>query len=77
MAHASLCTDHPGWTDTESRCYRLLSNEQGGTWLASWDGQALDFMPMAATEASPTSRTPITTSFPRPCHTSSPMRWPH
>ncbi|MCQ8835463.1 hypothetical protein [Streptomyces malaysiensis] len=47
MAHASLCTDHPGWTDTESRCYRLLSNEQGGTWLASWDGQALDFMPMA------------------------------
>ncbi|MFE5162665.1 hypothetical protein ACFRNT_29995 [Streptomyces sp. NPDC056697] len=54
MAHASLCTDHPGWTDTESgRPYRPLSNERGTTWLASWDGQALDFMPMAGNGSLP------------------------
>ncbi|WP_413100138.1 hypothetical protein [Streptomyces sp. Inha503] len=54
MAHASLCTDHPGWTDTESgRPYRLLSNERGTTWLASWDGQALDFMPMVGNGSLP------------------------
>ncbi|MDX3224497.1 hypothetical protein [Streptomyces sp. ME19-01-6] len=48
MAHASLCTDHPGWTETESgRWQRLLSNERGATWVASWNGQALDFMPLA------------------------------
>ncbi|MFD8379053.1 hypothetical protein ACFV2X_11025 [Streptomyces sp. NPDC059679] len=48
MAHASLCTDHPGWTETESgRWHRLLSNERGATWVTSWTGQALDFMPLA------------------------------
>lgn len=48
MAHASLCTDHPGWAYTESgHCNRLLSNEQGAIWLASWNGKALDFMPLA------------------------------
>ncbi|AUA16508.1 hypothetical protein GTZ89_17045 [Streptomyces sp. SID8382] len=54
MAHASLCTDHPGWTDTESgRPYRMLSNERGSTWMASWDGHALDFMPMTGNGSLP------------------------